>query len=349
MVLECVMLCLDNSDYMRNADYAPSRLDVQTEAASYIATMKMQANQETSVGVMAMAGSRAELLLSPTTDLGHVLAAIQNLRVKGTIALSTALRTSQLALSHRLNKHQKQRIIAFTGSPITENAKDLVKLGKLLRKNNVAVDVISFGEENTENENMEKLDQFIKTVNSNDNSRMVPVPPGPHSFVDMIVTTIFSDMSPDAIAAMSAGGIGSMGGDFDPDMELAIRMSLAEQRETQQASKPEGSSEAMMAVDDMDEEMARAIAMSMEQDVEMAEAPAVAIVEPSATASEASKAAPPSGEAVAEALNDPQFLDELLSELQVDKDAVDVDSILKSLGEEEKKDKDSKDNSSAKK
>jgi hypothetical protein len=102
-------------------------------------------------------------------------------------------------------------------------------------------------------------------------------------------------------------------------------MSLAEQRETQQASKPEGSSEAMMAVDDMDEEMARAIAMSMEQDVEMAEAPAVAIVEPSATASEASKAAPPSGEAVAEALNDPQFLDELLSELQVDKDAVDVD------------------------
>jgi hypothetical protein len=36
----------------------------------------------------------------------------------------------------------------------------------------------------------------------------------------MIVTTIFSDMSPDAIAAMSAGGIGSMGGDFDPDMEL---------------------------------------------------------------------------------------------------------------------------------
>jgi len=311
--------------------------------------MKMQANQETSVGVMAMAGSRAELLLSPTTDLGHVLAAIQNLRVKGTIALSTALRTSQLALSHRLNKHQKQRIIAFTGSPITENAKDLVKLGKLLRKNNMAVDVISFGEENTENENMEKLDQFIKTVNSNDNSRMVPVPPGPHSFVDMIVTTIFSDMSPDAIAAMSAGGIGSMGGDFDPDMELAIRMSLAEQRETQQASKPEGSSEAMMAVDDMDEEMARAIAMSMEQDVEMAEAPAVAIVEPSATASEASKAAPPSGEAVAEALNDPQFLDELLSELQVDKDAVDVDSILKSLGEEEKKDKDSKDNSSAKK
>jgi 26S proteasome regulatory subunit N10 len=134
--------------------------------------MKMQANQETSVGVMAMAGSRAELLLSPTTDLGHVLAAIQNLRVKGTIALSTALRTSQLALSHRLNKHQKQRIIAFTGSPITENAKDLVKLGKLLRKNNMAVDVISFGEENTENENMEKLDQFIKTVNSNDNRQV---------------------------------------------------------------------------------------------------------------------------------------------------------------------------------
>jgi 26S proteasome regulatory subunit N10 len=41
-----------------------------------------------------------------------------------------------------------------------------VKLGKKLKKNNVAVDVINFGEEQ---ENEPKLKAFIEAVNSSDN------------------------------------------------------------------------------------------------------------------------------------------------------------------------------------
>lgn len=44
--------------------------------------------------------------------------------------------------------------------------KALVKLGKKLKKNNVAVDVVNFGEEG---ENTSKLEAFIEAVNSNDN------------------------------------------------------------------------------------------------------------------------------------------------------------------------------------
>jgi hypothetical protein len=75
MVLEAVMLwyktsasaftrftdtcfSLDNSEYMRNGDYPPTRLDVQGEASNYIASLKNQANIENSVGVLAMAGKR---------------------------------------------------------------------------------------------------------------------------------------------------------------------------------------------------------------------------------------------------------------------------------------------------
>ena len=54
----------------------------------------------------------------------------------------------------------------FVGSPIEEDEKSLVKLGKKLKKNNVAVDVINFGEEA---ENTTKLDAFVQAVNSNDN------------------------------------------------------------------------------------------------------------------------------------------------------------------------------------
>ncbi len=57
----------------------------------------------------------------------------------------------------------------------------LVKIAKKLKKNNVAVDVVSFGSEEA---NGEKLEAFHAAVNSNDNSHLVTVPPG----------TILSDM-----------------------------------------------------------------------------------------------------------------------------------------------------------
>ena len=71
-----------------------------------------------------------------------------------------------MVLKHRQNKNQRQRIIVFVGSPIWEDEKLLVKLGKKLKKNNVAIDIINFGEEA---QNTSKLEAFIEAVNSNDN------------------------------------------------------------------------------------------------------------------------------------------------------------------------------------
>ena len=53
----------------------------------------------------------------------------------------------QLALKHRQGKNHSQRIVAFVGSPIENEEKDLVKLAKRLKKEKVNVDVINFGEE----------------------------------------------------------------------------------------------------------------------------------------------------------------------------------------------------------
>lgn len=39
------------------------------------------------------------------------------------------------------------RIVAFVGSPIDSEEKDLVKLAKRLKKEKVVVDIVSFGEE----------------------------------------------------------------------------------------------------------------------------------------------------------------------------------------------------------
>jgi 26S proteasome regulatory subunit N10 len=53
----------------------------------------------------------------------------------------------------------------FIGSPVHEDEASLVKLAKKLKKNNIAVDLVCFGEM----ENVSKLETFIQNVNSNDN------------------------------------------------------------------------------------------------------------------------------------------------------------------------------------
>jgi 26S proteasome regulatory subunit N10 len=49
-------------------------------------------------------------------------------------------------------------------------------MGKKLKKNNVAVDILCLGE--LDEENMAKIEAFIGAVNSNDNSHLVTVPTG---------------------------------------------------------------------------------------------------------------------------------------------------------------------------
>ncbi len=50
-----------------------------------------------------------------------------------------------------------------------------MKIGKKLKKNNVAVDVVNFGAADV---NGERLEAFVEAVNSGDNSHLVSVPTG---------------------------------------------------------------------------------------------------------------------------------------------------------------------------
>src|SRR6267154_259173 len=92
-----------------------------------------------------------EVLVTHTKDLGHILSALHmsSSKVSGTIDIPTALSIAQLALKHRENKNLRQRIIVFVGSPLEGQGADekvMVKLAKKLKKNNVAIDVVCFGD-----------------------------------------------------------------------------------------------------------------------------------------------------------------------------------------------------------
>ena len=173
MVLESCMILLDNSEYMRNGDYIPTRLEAQHDAANLLVGTKTQSNPESTVGVIAMTGELmggqggitssvgAELLISPTDDMGKILGALHNVPIRGRSLgspkntkaeslggsdIAAAVQVANLALKHRRNKNGAQRVVVFVGSPILGDAKSLAKCGRQLKKNNVSIDVIAMGQ-----------------------------------------------------------------------------------------------------------------------------------------------------------------------------------------------------------
>ena len=56
------------------------------------------------------------------------------------------MQTSALALKHRLNSDLSQRIICFVDSSISDSIEELKLVGKKLKKNGVALDLIALGD-----------------------------------------------------------------------------------------------------------------------------------------------------------------------------------------------------------
>ena len=58
-------------------------------------------------------------------------------------------------------------------------------IGRKLKKNSVALDIVNFGEE--DEGKTEKLESLLAAVNNNDSSHIVHVPPGPIALSDVLI------------------------------------------------------------------------------------------------------------------------------------------------------------------
>jgi 26S proteasome regulatory subunit N10 len=109
--------------------------------------------------------------------LGQILQALHTTssKIGGQIDILTSIAIAQLALKHRENKNLRQRIIVFVASPLDGQAADeksMVKLAKKLKKNNIAVDVVCYGDgiEEVTEDGKTVLKAFVENANSGDNS-----------------------------------------------------------------------------------------------------------------------------------------------------------------------------------
>jgi 26S proteasome regulatory subunit N10 len=124
-----------------------------------------------------------EVLVTHTKDLGQIIHGVHIAagKIGGYIDVQTAIAVAQLALKHRENKNLRQRIIVFVASPLVGPGADeqsMVKLAKKLKKNNVAVDIVSYGDgiEEADADGKTILKSFVDNVTSSDNSFVLSFP-----------------------------------------------------------------------------------------------------------------------------------------------------------------------------
>ncbi|KAK5990948.1 26S proteasome non-ATPase regulatory subunit 4-like protein [Cladobotryum mycophilum] len=241
MVLEAVMVLVDNSESSRNGDYQPTRFDSQVDAVNVLFQSITQGNPESSVGLMSMGGKGPEVLVTLTTEQGKILDGLHRTKKKigGSSHLKTGIQVATLALKHRQNRSQRQRIIAFVCSPVEDEEKELTQLAKKMKKGNISVDFVLFGDLEDDT-TQKKLQAFNDAVKGNEGSHLVVIPPSSKLLSDQLISTpiLLGE------GASGSGGAGGLSGNdefefgFDPALEpelaLALRMSMEEEKARQE-------------------------------------------------------------------------------------------------------------------
>lgn len=132
----------------------------------------------------------------------------------------------------------------FVGSPIKHSEEELLAVGKKLKRNSIAVNIIAYG---NLDDNRGKLDKFINLVNNNNNSTVVYVEPG-FAIVDSLFSSTLMSQNQDQMQVDNVGGAvggGNQGGmvpqsQFDRDLQRAFELSAEEDRKRKQTEDSKG-------------------------------------------------------------------------------------------------------------
>lgn len=80
-LIEVLLFSLDNSDWGRDGDFIPTRWESIQETVRCLIEEKLRANQESTLGLMTMAGSRVDLLATLCRDDSRLYATIQSIKL----------------------------------------------------------------------------------------------------------------------------------------------------------------------------------------------------------------------------------------------------------------------------
>jgi len=186
------------------------------------------------LALITSAGDRSEVKVTLTDDIGEIITALHRVkdRIGGKCNFAQSLKIGQLVLNHKRNQLQSLRIITFIGSPIFDSETELVAIAEILRKNNISLDIISFGETDV---NDSKLELLFKTISkdSGPGSSLIKVPTGLGvSLSDFLRQTPILSLG-NVTGPQGESNEFGVNPNMDPELYLAMQLSRQDYDKTQ--------------------------------------------------------------------------------------------------------------------
>ena len=94
---EATVLLFDNSEFMRNADYIPTRLGAQVDTVGMIAQAKCDSNPENTVALVSTSG-RPSVVLTLTNDVAKVFTCTDKIPLNGTVDIINSFNVASVCL-----------------------------------------------------------------------------------------------------------------------------------------------------------------------------------------------------------------------------------------------------------
>ena len=204
--------------------------------------MRIQANHENLVAVMAMGGKRPEVVIPlsrNTSELQRKLFAVQP---AGTADPLTTIRIAQLIYQAKKRKktNLELRLMLFLGSlptAVTNGHTRLLELARQLRQNNVKVDMVAFGAPDETGPIVELFQPFVDELG--ESSQLVIAKPS-QDFYSVVFNKLNSLIGQGRvnIPGLTSPDVGFMD-EADQDLMMAIMLSLQEANQAKRTAVTE--------------------------------------------------------------------------------------------------------------
>ncbi|XP_071699337.1 26S proteasome non-ATPase regulatory subunit 4 homolog [Rutidosis leptorrhynchoides] len=171
---ETLMICIDNSMYMRV--YDPYRYGLQLDCIRLYCRLKLESNPKNTIGILTMGTFDDDNLVCPTSDIDTLLYHLSfNFGLGGALNFCGGVSSSMVYFPWR-DPSRRKRILLFTGGGHVDLDVDIEKmkdLGKSVKESSVAVDVINFWIEGPYKDSNMARKEFVEAVKVNENSHFI--------------------------------------------------------------------------------------------------------------------------------------------------------------------------------
>lgn len=232
---QAVIILFDNSMSAIDGDFTPTRLDAQKAAVQALADSFSHGNRESMVGFGTLSGA-CGVHTSLTKDMRKFRQNLDNIQRDGTIHLEQAIKCGLFALRHRPREISLRHLIVMLGSKHDLTKEAAPELASLVQRDGVILDLVVLGDDGID---MDPLNDFMNALGSQ--SRYVTIPKGRSYLADIVQDKLIhigadvGDVNPEDAELRQAIQQSSVD---DEELQRAILLSLAENNPLAETPEP---------------------------------------------------------------------------------------------------------------